>query len=161
MQVRDLAGALVPGYRAMNVLGVRPGRRGVLYHRLFSSTATDFVSEPAKVQQALQTVSQAVTGLKSRLTVSWVPDRGFDDVAVWRTVWEQQEWLVWRVQHPERLVEYQVAARGGAATSARPQSASGWSVLPKRRWSSNAAAKRMRKNKWSPPSCGPSGAPDL
>ena len=106
MQVRDLAGALVPGYRTMNVLGVMPGRRGVLYHRLFSSTAADFVSEPVEVQQALQTVSQAVAELKARLTVSWVLDRGFDDVAVWRTVWEQQERLVCRIQHPERLIEY-------------------------------------------------------
>jgi hypothetical protein len=106
MQVRALDGALVPGYRTMNVLGVLPGRRGVLYHRLFSSTAADFVSEPAEIQQALQTVSQAVAALKVRLTVSWVLDRGFDDVAVWRTVWEQQERLVCRVQHPERLVEY-------------------------------------------------------
>jgi hypothetical protein len=30
MQVRDLAGAWVPGYRTMHVLGGRPGRRGVL-----------------------------------------------------------------------------------------------------------------------------------
>jgi hypothetical protein len=35
----------------------------VLYHRLFSSTAADFVSEPAEVQSALQTVSQAVNEL--------------------------------------------------------------------------------------------------
>ena len=72
MQVRALDGALVPGYRTMNVLGVMPGRRGVLYHRLFSSTEADFVSEPVEVQQALQTVSQAVAELKARLTVSWV-----------------------------------------------------------------------------------------
>ena len=34
MQVRDLEGHLVPGYRTLNVLGVTPGRRGILYHRL-------------------------------------------------------------------------------------------------------------------------------
>jgi hypothetical protein len=34
MQVRDLEGTLVPGYRTLNVLGVTPGRRGLLYHRL-------------------------------------------------------------------------------------------------------------------------------
>jgi hypothetical protein len=37
MQVRDLDGNLVPGYRTMNVLGITPSRRGILYHRLFSS----------------------------------------------------------------------------------------------------------------------------
>jgi hypothetical protein len=106
MQVRDLDGDLVPGYRTMNVLGVMPGRRGVLYHRLFSSTEADFISEPAEVQQALQTVSQAVADLKTRVTVSWLLDSGFDDVAVWRTIWEQQERVVCRVKHPERLVAY-------------------------------------------------------
>ena len=110
MQVRDLAGDLVPGYRTLNVLGVMPQRRGVLYHRLFSSTETDFVSEPAEVQQALQTVSLAVAALKARLTVSWVLDSGFDDVAVWRTIWEQQERVVCRIKHPVRLVEYRVGA---------------------------------------------------
>jgi len=34
MQVRDLDEKLVPGYRTLNVLGVTPGRRGLLYHRL-------------------------------------------------------------------------------------------------------------------------------
>jgi hypothetical protein len=45
MQVPDLDGkGLVPGYRTLNVLGITPGRRGILYHRLFSSQAPDFVS---------------------------------------------------------------------------------------------------------------------
>ena len=57
------------------------------------------------MQQALQTVSQAVTELKARLTVSWVLDSGFDDVALWRTIWEQPERVVCGVKHPERLVE--------------------------------------------------------
>ena len=68
------------------------------------------------MQQALRTVSQAVANLKARLTVSWVLDSGFDDVAVWRTIWEQQERVVCRVKHPERLVESRVGHdewRGG------------------------------------------------
>ena len=36
MQVLDLEGHLVPGYRTLKVLGVTPGRRGILYHRLES-----------------------------------------------------------------------------------------------------------------------------
>jgi hypothetical protein len=51
-----------------------------------------------------------------------VLDRGFDDVAVWRTVWEQQERLVCRVQHPERLVEYRAGndeSRAGDLTKAK------------------------------------------
>ncbi len=57
MKVRALDKSLVPGYRTLTVLGMTPQRRGVLYHRLFSSSAPDFVSEPAEVQTALQTVS--------------------------------------------------------------------------------------------------------
>ena len=107
MQVKDLDGKLVPGYRTLNVLGVTPGRRGILYHRLFSSVAEDFDSEPLEVQRGLKTVSQAVRSLKERMAVSWIVDRGFDDVAVWRTIWEQEEHVVCRLFHSERLVAYQ------------------------------------------------------
>jgi hypothetical protein len=82
MQVRDLDEQLVPGYRTLNVIGLTPGRRGLLYHRLLSSQAPDFVSEPKEVQQALATVSQALSRLKEHKTVTWLLDSGFDDVAV-------------------------------------------------------------------------------
>jgi hypothetical protein len=107
MQVPDLNGKLVPGYRTINVLGVTPGRRGLLYHHLFSSQAPDFVSEPTEVQEALQTVSQALSALKEHKTITWLLDSGFDDVAVWRTIWEAQEHLICRVYHLERLVSFQ------------------------------------------------------
>jgi hypothetical protein len=107
MQVKDLNGKLVPGYRTLNVLGVTPGKRGILYHRLFSSVEEDFDSEPLEVQRGLKTVSQAVHSLKERMAVSWIVDRGFDDVAVWRTIWEQEEHVVCRIRHRERLIEYQ------------------------------------------------------
>ena len=107
MQVKDLDGKLVPGYRTLNILGVTPGRRGILYHRLFSSVAEDFISEPWEVERGLKQVSQAVCSLKERMVVSWIVDRGFDDVAVWRTIWEQKEHLVCRIFHRERLVAYQ------------------------------------------------------
>jgi hypothetical protein len=73
MQVPALEGkGLVPGYRTLNVLGITPGRRGILYHRLFSSQAPGFVSEPAEVQEALETVSQVPTPLKANKTVTWI-----------------------------------------------------------------------------------------
>jgi hypothetical protein len=106
MRVRALDGKLVRGYRTLNVLGVTPSRRGVLYHRLFSSKEEDFLSESLEVQQALQTVSAALTLLKQRMSASWILDSGFDDVAVWRTVWEQEEHVVCRVKHTERLIAY-------------------------------------------------------
>jgi hypothetical protein len=112
MQVKDLDGSLVPGYRTLNVLGVTPKRRGILYHRLFSSQEADFVSEPAEVQQALTRVHQAIQDVPHWASVTWIMDRGLDDVAVWRTIWEQDEHLVVRVKHTDRLIEYQ--AEGGA-----------------------------------------------
>ena len=69
----------------------------MLYQQLLSSQAPDFVSEPAEGQQALATVSQAQTRLKERQTVTWLLDSGLDDVAVWRTIWQQQEPLVGRL----------------------------------------------------------------
>ncbi len=107
MRVKDLDGSLVNGYRTLNVVGITPNRRGVLYHQLFSSKAPGFVSESHEVQQALTTVSQAVAPLKARMTTSWILDSGFDDVAVWRTIWEQAEHMVCRVKHTERLIRYQ------------------------------------------------------
>ena len=48
MQVRDLDKQLVPGYRTLNVIGLTPGRRGLLYHRLFSSQAPEFGSRASR-----------------------------------------------------------------------------------------------------------------
>jgi hypothetical protein len=52
-------------------------------------------------------VSRALEALKQRRAVTWIMDSGFDDVAVWRTIWEQKEHLVCRLKHQERLIEYQ------------------------------------------------------
>jgi len=111
MKVRGLDGKLVPGYRTLNVLGLTPGRRGILYHRLFSSEEEGFVSEPYEVQRALRTVSDALVHIKKRCIVTWITDRGGDDVAVWRTIWEQGERLLCRIYRTKREVEYQ-GARG-------------------------------------------------
>jgi hypothetical protein len=107
MQVRNLEKQLVSGYRTLNVIGLTPGRRGLLYHRLVSSQAPEFVSEPKEVQEALQTVSQALAPLKAHKTVTWLLDSGFDDSAVWRTIWEQQEHVVSRLYHTDRTVAFQ------------------------------------------------------
>jgi Transposase DDE domain len=110
MQVRALDKRLVPGYRTLNVIGMTPQWRGILYHRLFSSTEIGFVSEPREVQQALQTVSAALTDPIKHIPITWILDSGFDDVAVWRTVWEQQQHVVCRLHHTDRDVEYADAA---------------------------------------------------
>ena len=59
------------------------------------------------MQQALSTVSQALTPLKEHKTVTWRLSSGFDDIAVWRTIWEQQEHLVSRLYHTDRKVAFQ------------------------------------------------------
>lgn len=106
MRVKALDGELVPGYRTLNVVGITPARRGILYHRLFSSQEEDFLSESLEVQRALKTVSNTLRDARVPMTVSWIMDSGFDDVAVWRTVWEYGHHVVCRLKHPERLVEY-------------------------------------------------------
>lgn len=67
---------------------------------------TDFASEPAEVQQALVTVHQAPAAQQRWQSVTWVLDRGFDDVTAWRTIWEQHEHVVCCVKHTDRLVTY-------------------------------------------------------
>jgi hypothetical protein len=119
MKVRTLDGRLVPGYRTLTVLGLTPGRRGILYNRVFSSKELAFESESAEVQQALQTVGQALARVQERQRVIWILDRGFDDQAVWRTIWEQNEHLVCRVGHVERVVECQNEAGAWVRTDIR------------------------------------------
>ena len=114
MRVRKTGGdqGTVPGYRTLNVLGVgRGGRRGILYHRLFSSQEDDFESESTEIQTALTTVGTALAGQM----VTYLLDSQVDDVAVWSTIWQQGQHLVCRLKHPERLVEVPDGAGGWRA----------------------------------------------
>jgi hypothetical protein len=115
MEVLDEDEQLVPGYRTLTVIGVAPERRGILYQKVLSSEEPGFLSEPAEVQTMLATVSTAVAELKACKEVTWVVDSGFDDVAVWRTIWEQHEHVVCRAAHRDRLVQWQTES--GAWTS--------------------------------------------
>jgi len=63
--------------------------------------------EPAEVQQALETVSQAVAQLRSGKRITWILDSGFDDIAVWHTIWQDQDHVVCRLYHTDRRVEFQ------------------------------------------------------
>jgi hypothetical protein len=104
MRVRKTGGdqGTVPGYRTLNVLGVgRGGRRGILYHRLFSSQEEDFESESTEIRTALEVVGAALVGKQ----VTYLLDSQFDDVAVWGTIWQQRQHLVCRLKHADRLVE--------------------------------------------------------
>jgi hypothetical protein len=114
MRVRKTGGekGTVPGYRTLNVLGVgRGGRRGILYHRLFSSQEPDFESESTEIRTALATVGAALAGK----SVTYLLDSQFDDVAAWSTIWQRGQHLVCRLKHPERLVEVPDPAGGWRA----------------------------------------------
>ncbi len=95
-------GGMIPGYRTINAIGVGHERRGLLYHHLFSSTAADFVSESAETQQALATVGDALAPLGAAVT--YILDAGFDDIAVWDSIWAQGAAVVCRVRDRKRLV---------------------------------------------------------
>jgi hypothetical protein len=100
-------GGTVNGYRTLNVLGVGAGgRRGLLYHHLFSSHAPDFVSEPAETRTALRAVGTALTPLAADgAQITAILDSGFDDAAIWGEVWGQDWHLVCRLFHRDRWVE--------------------------------------------------------
>jgi len=101
--VKRLAGSgVIPGYRTINAIGIGVERRGLLYHRLFSSTADDFVSESTETQRALAAVGTALAPLET--VVTYILDAGFDDIAVWDTVWAQEAHVVCRVRDRKRLV---------------------------------------------------------
>jgi hypothetical protein len=104
MKVKELKGdRLVNGYRTINSFGIGKRGRGILYHRLFSSTEEGFVSEPEEVQRALRATIGATKRLDAR--VIHCMDSGFDDRAVWATIWEGGQSLVCRVCHMNRTVE--------------------------------------------------------
>lgn len=110
MRVRDLNGGLVPGYRTLNVLAVTPQRRALMYHRLFSSKEEEHISESHEVQTALKKVGAALASSCQEHPTTWIMDSGFDDVAVWRTVWEHNQHVLCRVHHLDRLVEYKAVS---------------------------------------------------
>jgi len=96
---------LINGYRTLNAVAIGHTRRGILYHRLFSANEDDFVSEPHEVQTALRTMMEATLPLQA--TVIYAMDSGFDDIAVWSTIWEAHQHLVCRLYHMNRTVERQ------------------------------------------------------
>jgi hypothetical protein len=107
-RVKRLAGeGTVNGYRTLNAIGLAPnGKRGLLYHHLFSSEAPDFVSEPSETRAGIRSVGTALAPLAADgADITAILDSGFDDVAIWGAVWEQAWHLVCRVYHRDRLVQ--------------------------------------------------------
>lgn len=102
MGVLDLNKHVVPGYRLMTALGLGHQARGVLYHHLFSSTATDFRSEPQESFDAVDAVSDALLPLS--VVVTFLVDRGFDNIALWHRVWHRGHHLVGRLRDLGRVV---------------------------------------------------------
>jgi hypothetical protein len=95
----------VPGYATLNAIGVAPGKRGLLYHTLFSSMEPNFASESAERRAAIRELGTALGPLVADGTeITQILDSGFDDAAVWAEVWGQGHRLVCRVHHRNRLV---------------------------------------------------------
>lgn len=92
----------VNGYPTLNVLGVGRARRGLLYHKLYSSAAPGFLSEPAETRAAIRSVGTALAPLGCEVTA--ILDSGYDDQAVWGEIWDQGWHLVCRLKHLDRLV---------------------------------------------------------
>lgn len=105
MEVRDLKGRLVPGYRVLNALAITPGARGLLYHRLFSSHEEGFKSEPYEYRQAVTSVGTALAQEEQAPQVTWLLDRAFDDQALWGVVWAQEQHLVCRLKQLDRVIQ--------------------------------------------------------
>ncbi len=63
-------------------------------------------SHSVEIQTALLNVSQAVQVALPQTTVIGIMDREFDDIAVWRTLWQARQHLVSRTFHGERRLRY-------------------------------------------------------
>ncbi|MFL5338380.1 MAG: hypothetical protein ACJ8H8_35745 [Geminicoccaceae bacterium] len=122
---RLAGGGTVHGYRTPNAIGLGSGgRRGLLYHRLFSSHAPDFVSEADETRTAIASVAAALGPLVAAgSVVTWTLDAGFDDVAVWSAIWAPAHRLVCRLAHRDRWVrdaDGVVCQLGDLAAQLRP-----------------------------------------
>lgn len=107
MRVKSLEGGLVNGYRSLNILGLgEKEKRGMLYHRLYSSQAPGFRSENDEIEKGIDQVNQQLQGYQGEKI--WVMDRGFDNDVVWWKIWRQGDHLVSRVFHAERLVQVEI-----------------------------------------------------
>ena len=102
-EVRDLEGCLVPGYRVLNALGITPGARGLLYHRLFSSAEDGFKSEPYEYRKAVHSVGTALAEQEEPPEVTWLLDRAFDRRAFWGVVWKKEQHLDRLIRAPDKL----------------------------------------------------------
>jgi hypothetical protein len=129
-RVRRIDGTgTVPGYATLNAIGIAPGKRGLLFHTLYSSTEPGFRSEPAERLAAIGDVGTALAPLVADgAEVTTILDRGFDDVDVWAAVWAQGHRLVCRVQHRNRHVYPNEAAE--AAGEAVPLGDLAVSLVP-------------------------------
>jgi hypothetical protein len=105
-RVRRIDGTgTVPGYATLNAIGIAPGKRGLLFHKLFSSTEPGFQSESAERRAAVRDLGAALAPLLADGTeVTQILDSGFDDAALWAEIWGQGHRLVCRVQHRNRHV---------------------------------------------------------
>ena len=117
-KVRALDGDLVPGYCTLNIIASIPGYRGILYQHVYSTREPDFRSASLEVQTALQTVAPALNSALPGVEITWLMDSGYDDIAVWRTLWSYGQRLVCRVEHTDRRVEYPTADGWGAGALA-------------------------------------------
>jgi hypothetical protein len=77
----------------------------VLYHKLYSSAAPDFLSAPVEVRTAIRSVGTALAAQVAAGTdVTAIIDSGLDDQAIWGEIWGQGWSLVGRLCHASRAV---------------------------------------------------------
>lgn len=106
LPVRDTHKQLVPGNRTLSVLAVTPKRRGLLSQNVWSREEPGLVSEAGEGHSLRATVHEALVAGHVESQVTGFQESGCDDVAVWRTMWEQREHVVCRVCQRPRLVEW-------------------------------------------------------
>jgi Transposase DDE domain len=122
-RVPALKGGTVPGYHTLHVIAVVPGYRGLLYQHVFSTHEPGFRSISREVQTALTTVSAAIAAALPDTRVIWIMDAGFDDIAVWRTLWQAGQQVVSRTYHDERRIRYRQAGLWHEGTLAQATAA--------------------------------------
>lgn len=97
--VRALDGDLIPGYQTLNAVGISSsGLQALLYQHTYSPLEPEYKSDNDQVRKAILKIHRALraTGV---LRITWILDRGFDDLKVIELLLELGDCFIIRAQH--------------------------------------------------------------
>lgn len=97
--VRALDGDLIPGYQTLNAVGIAStGVQALLYQHTYSPLEPAYKSDNDQVRTAILEINRALRAV-GVVRITWILDRGFDDLKVIELILELGDCFIIRAQH--------------------------------------------------------------